>query len=71
MEELDRVPYRKLTTKEIVIIHESKSLEATLKSIDKNIYSQAVAAALQNDFEYLMDYSVDHYNRITEDIKNA
>lgn len=71
MEELDRVPYRKLTTKEIIIIHQSKSLEATLKSIDKNIYSQAVAAALQNDFEYLMDYSVDHYNRITEDIKNA
>ena len=42
-----------------------------MKSIDRNIYSQAVAAALQNDFEFLMDYTVDHYNRITEDIKNA
>lgn len=71
MEELDRIPYRKLTTKEIVFIHQSQSLEATLRSIDKNIYSQAVASALQNDFEYLMDYSVDHYNRITDDIKNA
>jgi len=71
MEQLDRIPYRKLTTKEIVFIHQNKSLEETLKSIDRNIYSQAVAAALQNDFEYLMDYTVDHYNRITEEIKNA
>ena len=71
MEQLDRIPYRKLTTKEIVFIHQSKSLEATLKSIDKNIYSKAVAAALQNDFEYLMDYTVDHYNKIREEIKNA
>ena len=71
MEDLDRVPYRKLTTKEIIFIHQNRSLEETLKSIDKNIYSQAVASALQNDFEYLMDYSVDHYNRVTEEIKNA
>lgn len=71
MEELDRVPYRQLTTKEIALIHQSKSLEETLKSIDTNIYSRATTAALQNDFEYLMDYSIDHYNRMTESIKNA
>lgn len=71
MEELDRIPYRKLTTKEIVLIHESKSLEETLKSIDKNIYSQVAVSTLQNDFDYLKDYSIDHYNHITEDIKNA
>lgn len=71
MEELDTIPYRKLTTKEIVIIHQNKSLEETLKSIDRSIYSQAAASALQNDFEYLMDYSEDHYNHITEDIRNA
>ena len=71
MEDLDSIPYRKLTTREIVLIHQNKSLEETLKSIDRSIYSQSAALALQNDFEYLMDYSQDRYNHITEDIKNA
>jgi hypothetical protein len=71
MEGLDKIPYRKLTTKEIVLIHGNKSLEETLKSIDRSIYSQMAASALQNDFEFLMDYSVDRYNHITEEIKNA
>lgn len=71
MEGLDKIPYRRLTTKEIVLIHENKSLEETLKSIDRSIYSQMAVSALQNDFEFLMDYSADRYNHITEEIKNA
>ena len=39
MEKLERIPYTKLTTKEIVLIQESSSLDETLKSIDRNIYS--------------------------------
>lgn len=71
MESLDKIPYRKLTTKEIALIHSNNSLEQTLKSIDRSIYSQKAASALQNDFEFLMDYSVDRYNHITEEIKDA
>lgn len=71
MERLDKIPYRKLTTKEIALIHSNNSLEQTLKSIDRSIYSQKAASALQNDFEFLMDYSVDRYNHVTEEIKNA
>lgn len=71
MEKLERVPYTKLTTKEIVLVQKSSSLEETLKSIDKNIYSPIEVTALQNDFEFLKDYSEDRYNHVTEGIKNA
>ncbi len=71
MERLEKVPYTKLTTKEIVLVQKSASLEETLKSIDKNIYSPIEVTALQNDFEFLKDYSEDRYNHVTEMIKNA
>ncbi len=71
MEKLEKVPYTKLTTKEIVLVQKSSSLEETLKSIDKNIYSPIEVTALQNDFEFLKDYSEDRYNHVTEMIKNA
>lgn len=71
MERLEKIPYTKLTTKEIVLVQKSSSLEETLKSIDKNIYSPIEVSALQNDFEFLKDYSEDRYNHVTEVIKNA
>ncbi|OEJ99679.1 LapA family protein [Roseivirga misakiensis] len=71
MEKLEKIPYTKLTTKELVSIQENGSLEETLKSIDKNIYSPVEVTALQNDFEFLKDYSEDRYNHVTEGIKNA
>lgn len=71
MESLEPVPFTKLTTKEIIQIQQNSSLEETLKSIDRNIYSPIAVSALQNDFEFLKDYSVDRYNHVTEEIKNA
>jgi len=71
MERLEKIPYTKHTTKEIVLVQKSTSLEETLKSIDKNIYSPIEVTALQNDFEFLKDYSEDRYNHVTEVIKNA
>lgn len=71
MEKLEKIPYTKLTTKEIVLVQKSSSLDETLKSIDKNIYSPIEVTALQNDFEFLKDYSEDRYNHVTEVIKNA
>ena len=71
MERLEKIPYRKLTTKEIVTVQQNSSLEETLKSIDRNIYSPIKVNALQNDFEFLKDYSTDRYNHVTELIRNA
>lgn len=71
MESLEQMPYTKLTTKEIIQIQKNSSLEETLKSIDRNIYSPIAVTALQNDFEFLKDYSIDRYNHVTEEIKNA
>lgn len=71
MEKLEDIPYTKLTTREIIKIQQNSSLEETLKSIDKNIYSTVTVSALQNDFEFLKDYSLDRYNHVTELIKNA
>ena len=71
MEGLEKVPYTKLTTREVIILQQNSSLEGTLKSIDRNIYSKAAASALQNDFDFLKDYAIDRYNHRTEVIKNA
>ena len=71
MERLEKIPYRKLTTKEIIAVQKNSSLEETLKSIDRNIYSPIKVSALQNDFEFLKDYSLDRYNHITETIRHA
>ena len=70
MEKLEDIPYTKLTTKEIIKIQQNTSLEETLKSIDRNIYSTVTMSALQNDFEFLKDYSLDRYNHVTEVIRN-
>lgn len=71
MEGLEKIPYTKLTTKEIVNIQDNASLEETLKSIDRSIYSQLKVEALQDDFDFLKDYSTDRYHHVTEKIKNA
>ncbi len=71
MEGLEKIPYTKLTTREIVILQQNSSLEETLKSIDRNIYSPIAVNALQNDFEFLKDYSLDRYNHVTEVLRNA
>lgn len=71
MEKLEGIPYTKLTTKELTLIQQSSSLEETLKSIDKNIYSTIEVSALQSDFEFLKDYLEDRYNYVTEGIRNA
>jgi len=71
MEGLERIPYTKLTTKELVKIQQNGSLEETLKSIDKSIYSRLEVEELQDDFDFLKDYSTDRYHHITQEIKNA
>lgn len=71
MERLESIPYTKLTTKELVEIQQNASLEETLKSIDRSIYSKLKVDVLQDDFDFLKDYSTDRYNHVTEVIKNA
>lgn len=71
MERLESIPYTKLTTKELVTIQKNASLEETLKSIDRSIYSKIKIEVLQDDFDFLKDYATDRYNHITEDIRNA
>lgn len=71
MERLESIPYTKLTTKELVDIQQNASLEETLKSIDRSIYSKIRIEVLQDDFDFLKDYSTDRYNHVTEVIKNA
>ncbi|RKQ51745.1 hypothetical protein BXY85_2777 [Roseivirga pacifica] len=71
MEGLENIPFTKLTTKEILKIQENSALEETLKSIDRSIYSKVEVTALQDDFDFLKDYSIDRYNHVTEQIRNA
>ena len=71
MERIEGIPYTKLTTKELTSLQQSASLEETLRSIDKNIYSTIEISILQNDFEFLKNYLEDRYHYVTNEIKNA
>lgn len=71
MEDLEKKPYTKLTTKEILLITEHKELETSLKSIDRGIYSHHKKADLNPDFLFLSGYATHIYGQKVEEVSNA
>lgn len=71
LEKLEKVPYTKLTTKEIIVQHPNNSLSNSLKTIDRIIYGGAHDTQLGQKINHLLDYSIDRYHRKVEEIKYA
>ena len=71
MERLERLPYTKLTTREILSFHKEKDLRESLRRIDRVIYANREDGKLPNSFAYLADYSDKIYEQKVEEIKNG
>jgi hypothetical protein len=71
MELLEKKPFSKLTTKEIMKLEETNELQETLKNIDRCVYGGIVSESLFKDFQSLEDYTQYRYSVITDELKNG
>jgi hypothetical protein len=70
LEKLEKKPVSKLTTKEILVLHNNSTLKENLKTIDRSIYGGEKGNDLFSSFDYLMRFSVDVYNDKIREIKH-
>ncbi len=68
-EKLEKFPFTKLTTREIVIKDFNKELEKPLKSIDRLIYGKRETETVYQDFQQIEDFTQHRYNKKVEEIK--
>ena len=61
LERLEKRPYTKMTTKEIVRRESHDEIQNSLKTIDRFIYGNLKESPLHKEFERLLDFSVDRY----------
>lgn len=71
LERLERKPISKLTTKEILVLHNSSELKENLRAIDRNIYGGERGADLFASFDYLMKYTSGIFHQRINEIKNS
>jgi hypothetical protein len=71
MERLEKKPISKLTTKEILVLHNNGQLKDNLRMIDRCIYADEKVGDLFASFDYLMRFSIEIYNQNITDIKNG
>jgi hypothetical protein len=71
LEKLEKKPISKLTTKEILVLHNNSELKNNLKIIDRSIYGGEKGNDLFASFDYLMRFSVEIYNEKIREIKNG
>jgi len=69
MEKLDKSPYTKFTTKEIIKTYKDKSLFAALRTIDKAIYGGVEENEIKKRFEDLLSFSDQLYRKRMENLK--
>ena len=69
MERLEKKPISKLTTKEILVLHNNGQLKENLRSIDRSIYGGEKGNNLFASFDYLMKFSIDTYKLRISEIK--
>ena len=71
MEKLNRLPFTKLTTKEIQTIYPDKDLKTSLIRIDRAIYGGLQFGEVPESFDYLRRVSEDSYHTKVEEIRNG
>lgn len=70
-EKLDKYPFTKSTTKEILAQSFAKELEKPLSSIDRLIYGKRPTETVFQDFQQIEDYTQYRYNKKVEEIRNG
>jgi hypothetical protein len=71
MEKLEIEPYTKLTTKELISLHADQRLKDNLRSIDRYIYGAIKEKPLHENFEKLLEYSIERYDVRINELKNG
>lgn len=71
MERLEKLPISKLTTKEILVLHQNSTLKDNLKAIDRSIYGGEKGNDLFASFDYLMNFSIEVYHEKVKEIKSS
>ena len=71
MERLDRTPYTKMTTREIVRLPAGESLSDDLRAIDRSIYGKAMNGELIGHFEQLKQHTRTRFQQRIEEIKHG
>ena len=70
-EKLDKFPFTKLTTKEILDTVSNKELEKPLRSIDRLIYGKRETATVYQDFQQIEDFVQHRYNKKVGEIRDG
>lgn len=68
MEKLEKIPYTKLTTKEVAQYHKNLDFQNTLRNMDKNIYGRFKVKEAYNDLENLKTFADERYLAKTEEV---
>ncbi len=70
MEKLERIPYTKLTTKELSVYHKDTGLQTALRNMDKNIYGRFKKEEAYNDLVNLKVFAQERYQVKAEEVKS-
>lgn len=71
MEKLEKEPYTKLTTKELIGLHADQRLKDNLRSIDRYIYGNIKEKPLHEHFEKLLEYSIERYDVRLKELRDG
>jgi len=71
MEKLEREPYTKMTSKELIQLHADQRLKENLRSIDRYIYGNVKERPIQENFEKLLEYSKERYELRMEEVRHG
>lgn len=71
LERLEKVPYSKYTTKEILAFDNNQELKDTLKIIDRTIYGKVEQKEIFKSFQDIEDFTQHRYTMALDRIKNG
>jgi len=69
LEKLEKIPYSKLTSKEIIKTGQAGELKEVLKAIDKCVYGKVSSKHIYQDFQHLVEFAENRYNEQVEQLK--
>ena len=61
LERMEKEPYTKMTSREIVANTDHTEIRGSLRNIDRYIYGDVKSSPLHKEFEKLLDFSIDRY----------
>ncbi len=71
LERLEKVPYSKYTTKEILAFDNNQELKDTLKIIDRTVYGKMIQEEIFKSFQDIEDFTQHRYSMALDRIKNG